>query len=93
MTHWLLTTDISDPCRLRRAARVCERFGERVQESVYWLDLDPAALGKLQAALAGIVDTERDSVRYAPVCRRDLARSAGEGLCRGLARAPGHWLV
>lgn len=93
MPHWIVTTDIADPRRLRRAARLCERLGQRVQESVYWLEVSEAALRELQAALARLIEPTRDTVRYYPVCGRDLARSRGEGLCHGLAPLPNHWLV
>lgn len=93
MTGYLLTSDIADPRRLRRAARICERYGERVQESVYWLILDSAQLRALQQELAGVIQAGEDSLRYYPICDRDFVRSAGEGLSRGLTLPPDHWLV
>lgn len=93
MTGYLLTTDIANPRRLRRAARICERYGERIQESVYWLTVDAETLRNLQRELADVVRTDEDSLRYYPVCSRDFARSAGEGRCTGLAMPPDHWLV
>lgn len=93
MPLWLITTDIADPRRLRRAARVCERYGERIQESVYQVELDAEHLYALQADLARIIDVSEDTIRYYPICGHDLQRSRGEGLCRGLAGLPGHWLI
>lgn len=92
MPH-LLTTDITDPRRLRRAARICERYGERVQESVYWLTLGDEDLRALQTELAQIVDINQDSLRYYPVCARDFSRSAGEGLFHKLDMPPDHWMI
>lgn len=93
MGHWIVTTDIADPRRLRRAARLCERHAERVQESVYWLDATPEALFEFQAALARILHPALDSARYYPVCGHDLARSQGEGLGAGLRPLPAYWLA
>lgn len=93
MPHWIVVTDIADPRRLRRVARMCERAGERVQESVFLLDLDADALKALQGTLARILDMAEDTVRYYPLCRLDLARSTGEGLCRGVAPLPAHWMI
>jgi CRISPR-associated protein Cas2 len=93
MIGHLLTSDIADPRRLQRAARICERYGERVQESVYWLTLDPDQLRALQGELAAVIRQGEDSLRYYPICSRDFSRSTGEGLCRGLALPPDHWLI
>jgi CRISPR-associated endonuclease Cas2 len=91
--HYLIVTDIADPRRLRRAARVCERWGERVQESVYLMTLDDAQLRQLQAALRNILHHGEDSARYYTLCAMDIARSSGEGLGRGLKSAADHWIV
>lgn len=91
--HYLIVTDIADPRRLRRAARVCERWGERVQESVYLMALDDGELLRLQTALRDLLDHTADSVRYYPLCGMDLARSCGEGLGRSLQSGGSHWIV
>lgn len=93
MPHWLIATDIANSRRLRRAARLCERLGERVQESVYLMELSPEQLYTLQGDLARVISGSSDTVRYYPLCKLDLARSTGEGLCRGLAAHPGHWMI
>ncbi len=50
--------------RLRRVAKECQNYGQRVQNSVFECLIDPAQLKQLQAALQTIVDLEKDSVRY-----------------------------
>jgi len=89
----LLAYDIADPRRLRRVARLCERYGLRVQASVFLVELDQAQAVRLAAEMARLVHPQEDSVRYIPVCPRDLARSRGLGLCSGLRQAPSHWVV
>lgn len=91
--HYLVITDIADPRRLRRAAKVCERWGERVQNSVYLMELDTEHLLQLQTAMVNILDGSEDSARYYALCGRDIARSGGEGLGRGLKPAASHWIV
>lgn len=91
--HYLIVTDIADPRRLRRAARICERWGERVQHSVYLMSLNDGELLRLQAAIRKILHHDEDSARYYPLCGMDLARSVGEGLGRGLKPGGSHWIV
>jgi CRISPR-associated protein Cas2 len=50
--------------RLRRVARVCLNFGQRVQNSVFECAVDPAQFTKLRATLLGEVDAEVDSLRF-----------------------------
>ena len=92
-SHTLVCYDIAHPRRLRRVARLCERFGDRVQESVFFLHLEAEDLQRLLAALARTIDPREDSVRYIPVCREDLRASRGLGLRSGLSSTPSHWVV
>jgi CRISPR-associated protein Cas2 len=50
--------------RLRRVAKACTNFGQRVQLSVFECDIDPAQWVKLKSTLEGIIDTKTDSLRY-----------------------------
>lgn len=50
--------------RLRRVARVCLNFGQRVQNSVFECAVDPAQFTKLRASLLGEVDAKIDSLRF-----------------------------
>lgn len=50
--------------RLRRVAKACQDFGQRVQYSVFEIEVDPAQWTLLKARLEGIVDLEVDSLRY-----------------------------
>ncbi len=65
----LITYDVSTETdegktRLRRVAKKCEDYGQRVQKSVFECIIDPARLKFLQAALSKIIDPEVDSLRY-----------------------------
>jgi CRISPR-associated protein Cas2 len=65
----LVTYDVSTETeagrrRLRRVARACLNFGQRVQNSVFECAVDPAQFTKLRAILLGEVDTKVDSLRF-----------------------------
>lgn len=49
--------------RLRRVAKVCEGFGQRVQKSVFECILDDAGLEKMLTALREPILITEDSVR------------------------------
>ena len=50
--------------RLRRVARACLDFGQRVQFSVFECDVDPAQWTALRARLMGEIDPAFDSLRF-----------------------------
>lgn len=50
--------------RLRTVAKACRDFGQRVQYSVFEIEVDPAQWTKLKARLEGIIAPEFDSLRY-----------------------------
>ena len=49
--------------RLRQVAKVCTDYGQRVQNSVFELNVDPATLATIKSKLHGIIDPEKDSIR------------------------------
>lgn len=50
--------------RLRQVAKACRDFGQRVQYSVFEIEVDPAQWTMLKARLERIIDPGRDSLRY-----------------------------
>jgi CRISPR-associated protein Cas2 len=50
--------------RLRRMAKACRDFGQRVQYSAFEIEVDPAQWTALKAKLEGLIDPEQDSLRY-----------------------------
>ena len=65
----LITYDVSTETeagkkRLRKVAKKCQDYGQRVQNSVFECIIDPARLKMLQSALEGIIDPKSDSLRY-----------------------------
>lgn len=65
----LVTYDVSTESqggqrRLRRVARACKDFGQRVQNSVFECLVEPAQWSTLRARLEEEIDPARDSLRY-----------------------------
>lgn len=50
--------------RLRRVAKHCTDFGQRVQNSVFECSVDQATWVKLRARLEGEIEPATDSLRY-----------------------------
>ena len=50
--------------RLRRVARACQDWGQRVQLSVFEIEVDPAQWTRLKARLEEVIDPRHDSLRY-----------------------------
>lgn len=50
--------------RLRRVARACKDFGQRVQYSVFECIVDPGQWTKLKDRLISEIDPDKDSLRF-----------------------------
>lgn len=64
VTYDVDTTDCAGKKRLRKVAKLCERYGMRVQCSVFEVLLDAAQLTVLKHELEKTIDPREDSVRY-----------------------------
>ena len=56
--------DAQGPRRLRRIAKVCTNYGQRVQFSVFECIVDPAQWTNLRAQLIREMDEDKDSLRF-----------------------------
>jgi len=50
--------------RLRRVAKVCQNYGQRVQYSVFECIVDPAQWTSLRQKLIKVIDPDEDSLRF-----------------------------
>ena len=50
--------------RLRRVARACQNYGQRVQYSVFEIEVDPATWTTLRQQLLDEIDADLDSLRF-----------------------------
>jgi len=64
ITYDVNTGDDAGKKRLRKVAKACQDYGQRVQNSVFECIIDPAQLKMLQARLEKLIDKEKDSLRY-----------------------------
>lgn len=64
VTYDVNTVDQGGQKRLRKVAALCERYGIRVQNSVFELLIDAAQLVALKGQLEKIIDEDHDSIRF-----------------------------
>ena len=64
LTYDVDTTDRAGEKRLQKVAKLCERYGMRVQNSVFEVLVDAAQLTVLKEQLINIIDKNLDSVRF-----------------------------
>ena len=64
ITYDVNTEDAAGRKRLRKIARQCVNYGQRVQNSVFECLLDAAQCRQLQAKLRDIMDESADSLRF-----------------------------
>lgn len=64
ITYDVDTSDASGEKRLRRVAKVCVNYGQRVQNSVFECVSDAATLARVKRELVKLIDEEKDSLRF-----------------------------
>ncbi len=64
ITYDVNTEDASGRKRLRKIAKECVNYGQRVQNSVFECSLDAAQLRILKAKLLTLMDSDKDSLRF-----------------------------
>ena len=64
ITYDVNTEDAAGRKRLRKIAKKCVDYGQRVQNSVFEFLVDAAQCRTLQAKLLSIMDPEKDSLRF-----------------------------
>lgn len=64
VTYDVNTQDAAGRRRLRRVAKACLDLGQRVQNSVFECEIDPAQWAGLRARLIEEIDETKDSLRF-----------------------------
>ena len=64
VTYDVSTVTAGGARRLRRVAKACQDFGQRVQFSVFEIEVDSAQWTRLRARLEGLIDEKTDSLRF-----------------------------
>ncbi|MFH1244961.1 MAG: CRISPR-associated endonuclease Cas2 [Candidatus Omnitrophota bacterium] len=64
VSYDVVTSDKGGQRRLRRVAKVCKDYGQRVQYSVFECIVDPAQWTVLRQKLINEIEQEDDSLRF-----------------------------
>lgn len=64
ITYDVNTESSEGRSRLRKVARVCVNYGQRVQNSVFECMLDAAQLRAIKHKLLTLIDVDKDSLRF-----------------------------
>lgn len=64
ITYDVSTTTKQGQKRLRRIAKTCLDYGQRVQNSVFECKVDPGQYATLKGKLVEIMDNDEDSLRF-----------------------------
>lgn len=75
ITYDVNTSDAAGRGRLRRIAKECVNYGQRVQNSVFECLLDTAQCRKLQNELCKIIDPERTAFDFTTWARSTRIKS------------------
>ena len=84
---WILITyDVSTETsagrsRLRRVAKTCEDYGQRVQKSVFECTVSDVVFHEMKTRLLNVIDESEDSIRFykLPGKRNALVEEFGRG--------------
>jgi CRISPR-associated protein Cas2 len=64
VTYDVMITSPGGAKRLRRIAKACRDYGQRVQFSVFELEVDMARWVEIKQRLTDLIEPERDSLRF-----------------------------
>ena len=64
ITYDVNTETAAGKTRLRKVAKQCVNYGQRVQNSVFECNMDAAKCRQVKAILEGIIDKDKDSLRF-----------------------------
>lgn len=64
VTYDVKTSDPGGDRRLRSVSKACQDYGQRVQYSVFEIEVDPAQWTTLKNRLESLINPDSDSLRY-----------------------------
>ncbi|KHD85142.1 CRISPR-associated endonuclease Cas2 [Heyndrickxia ginsengihumi] len=64
ITYDVSTVSNSGQKRLRKVSKLCQNYGQRVQNSVFECIVDAAQFATLKIELTNIIDENQDSLRF-----------------------------
>ena len=63
-TTYIVSYDVADDKRLRRALKTCRNFGNHLQYSVFECDLNPSEKIELETELSKVIKHDEDQVLF-----------------------------
>lgn len=79
VTYDVNTEDKAGRRRLRRIAKSCENYGQRVQFSVFEMNVDLTRWTELKLTLLGLMDAKKDSLRFYFLSSDDAQKTEHHG--------------
>lgn len=64
VTYDVSTTETKGRTRLRKVAKECQNYGQRVQNSVFEINVDYGTFLKVKDKLLKLIDENEDSIRF-----------------------------
>jgi len=64
VTYDVSTLDSEGQRRLRNVSKICQNYGQRVQNSVFECIVDATEFTTLKLKLADVIDEDQDSLRF-----------------------------
>ena len=71
--HLIVAYDIRNPRRLTKVANIIGDYGERIQYSVFEMEISQECFAQLVKRVADVLDKDVDGVKYFEICERCLA--------------------
>ena len=92
MTRLLVAYDITDDRRRNQTCRILLDYGQRVQESVFWLEADEPLIAHMRERLRTVIDLDADSVWILPLCGACIGKLETLGI-QNLPEIPAYYIV
>ncbi|WP_028596317.1 CRISPR-associated endonuclease Cas2 [Paenibacillus assamensis] len=64
ITYDVSTTSHAGQRRLRKVSKMCQNYGQRVQNSVFECNVDATQFASLKILLSEMIDPKEDSLRF-----------------------------
>jgi len=88
----LVAYDIGDDRRREHTVRILLDYGQRVQESVYWLEAEGDLIERMRQRIRAVIDPETDSVWILFLCESCIGKVETIGI-QNLPQVPGFYIV
>ncbi|HCS92887.1 MAG: CRISPR-associated endonuclease Cas2 [Thiohalocapsa sp. PB-PSB1] len=84
VTYDVSTVTAAGQKRLRRVAKVCERYGQRVQKSVFECQVGDMEFEELERELLDEIDPDTDNLRFYRLTEQQRLRIKQYGVFRSI---------